>query len=73
MKFQSTLLLAAAAGSALAVPHGPGHKKRASVFECKGPLPRRCEADRIGFGSNESGAEFGTNIPGVWVCIIAQV
>ncbi|KAL7649609.1 hypothetical protein ACMYSQ_011447 [Aspergillus niger] len=52
MKFQSTLLLAAAAGSALAVPHGSGHKKRASVFEW--------------FGSNESGAEFGTNIPGVW-------
>lgn len=38
MKFQSTLLLAAAAGSALAVPHGPGHKKRASVFECKLPF-----------------------------------
>ncbi|PYI13177.1 endoglucanase II [Aspergillus violaceofuscus CBS 115571] len=51
MKLLNLLVAAAAAGSAVAAPTHE-HKKRASVFEW--------------IGSNESGAEFGTAIPGTW-------
>ncbi|KAJ5174979.1 CAZyme family GH5 [Penicillium canariense] len=52
MRLNHIIFLAAAAGSAVAVPF-KDHAKRASAFQW--------------FGSNESGAEFGSgNIPGVW-------
>ncbi|KAJ5439188.1 uncharacterized protein N7458_010186 [Penicillium daleae] len=51
MRLNNIILLAAAAGSALAAPSK--HAKRASSFEW--------------FGTSESGAEFGSgNLPGVW-------
>ncbi|KAJ5103248.1 hypothetical protein N7532_003777 [Penicillium argentinense] len=63
MKLTSLILLAAAAGSAVAAPVRE-HAKRASLFQF---VEEKILIGLSGFGTNESGAEFGeNNLPGVW-------